>query len=270
MASCKNKSLIGIFVTALLVTVAPQAIAKSVQQLIEQFGHTKQLCLDPQTPSVQQAQACEEREGIYEELVELGYTYGCDESDNSEKFWRNDCASSVPDSKKIISIPLSKVTGFNCLNPENIRTVFNFSPLFEVKSSIVAEFGDQRKCNFSLQLNQEQWDCYYKVSDRLNNLKAFEEHNKFFHYSRAIIAFRQYYEWIQLRLTFVVRQNGDEVLEHYVENHMDSYRFSQQESDGFFSKLGKELRDVCSIASLDDNSFRNYVIEQEKRIEEEQ
>jgi hypothetical protein len=69
------------------------AQAQNVQKLIEQFGNTSFLCTSSDIPAGDMAKACEEREGIWDELSELGYSYGCGAESEGDKYWRNDCAT---------------------------------------------------------------------------------------------------------------------------------------------------------------------------------
>jgi hypothetical protein len=86
-----DKAISGGLATMFVAGLFSPSLAETDQELIQRFGFTTYLCTTVSVSDEKRAKACEEREGIWDELFELGYTYGCEGDSDDERYWRKDC-----------------------------------------------------------------------------------------------------------------------------------------------------------------------------------
>ena len=87
----RQRAFTGVLAITLLASVFAPSFAETDEEIIQQFGFTSHLCTAENVPDEKRAKACEEREGLWEELFELGYTYGCEGDSDDDRYWRKDC-----------------------------------------------------------------------------------------------------------------------------------------------------------------------------------
>ena len=87
----RHKAVTGGLAIMFVACLFSPSFADTDQELIQRFGFTSHLCTAENVSDEKRAKACEEREGLWEELFELGYTYGCEGDSDDERYWRKDC-----------------------------------------------------------------------------------------------------------------------------------------------------------------------------------